>query len=102
MIHGSDVSIGCVAVGDVAIEELFVLVAKVGIERVEVVMCPSGEPASEVGAATPAWVVERYRELDARLRALGSPGVGSTLRERTNDHSAPETDPREQAAAGAR
>lgn len=40
MIHGKDVSVGCVAVGDEAIEELFVLVAERGRERVKVVIAP--------------------------------------------------------------
>jgi hypothetical protein len=70
MIHGSDVSVGCVAMGDEAIEELFVLAARVGIERVEVLMCPSTEPEQEIGAGTPGWVAERYRRLTERLKAL--------------------------------
>ena len=32
-LHGKDVSVGCLAMGDAAIEELFVLVARTGIER---------------------------------------------------------------------
>ena len=39
-IHGSAVSIGCLAMGDRAIENLFVLVADVGIENVEVIVAP--------------------------------------------------------------
>lgn len=39
-IHGRDVSSGCLAVGDHAIETLFVLVADVGPERVRVVVAP--------------------------------------------------------------
>lgn len=39
-IHGKDVSIGCVALGDEAIEELFVLVARTGAPNVRVVIAP--------------------------------------------------------------
>jgi hypothetical protein len=39
-IHGGSESIGCLAIGDPAIEELFVLVADAGIERVEVFLAP--------------------------------------------------------------
>ena len=40
-IHGKDVSIGCVALGDRAIEELFTLVAETGTERVKVIIAPN-------------------------------------------------------------
>lgn len=39
-IHGKSASIGCLAVGDVAIEELFLLVNKVGLKNVEVLIAP--------------------------------------------------------------
>jgi murein L,D-transpeptidase YafK len=39
-IHGKDVSIGCIALGDEAIEELFSLVSKVGKQNVEVIVAP--------------------------------------------------------------
>lgn len=39
-IHGSNVSIGCLAMGDPAIEELFTLAAKTGYAKVEVVIAP--------------------------------------------------------------
>ena len=40
-IHGKRASIGCVAIGDEAIEELFVLADKVGLPNVEVVISPN-------------------------------------------------------------
>ena len=40
MIHGSRVSIGCLPVGDDAIEELFALAARVGFRNVRVVVSP--------------------------------------------------------------
>jgi murein L,D-transpeptidase YafK len=39
-IHGRTASIGCLAMGDPAIEELFVLVQKVGHEHVLVLISP--------------------------------------------------------------
>ena len=39
-IHGGAKSIGCVAIGDRAIEDLFVLVADVGMENVTVIVAP--------------------------------------------------------------
>jgi hypothetical protein len=40
MIHGGAASIGCLAMGDPAAEELFVLAAGVGVERVGAVLSP--------------------------------------------------------------
>jgi murein L,D-transpeptidase YafK len=70
MIHGGAASIGCIAIGDAAIEEVFVLAAAVGVERIEVLLCPSALPDAEVVASTPSWVAERYRILAGRLRTL--------------------------------
>ena len=40
MIHGSDGSVGCLAMGDPVAEELFVLAAAAGIENVTIVLAP--------------------------------------------------------------
>ncbi|MBF0439072.1 MAG: L,D-transpeptidase family protein [Magnetococcales bacterium] len=39
-IHGDSYSIGCIALGDVAIEELFVLTAMAGLDNVQVIVSP--------------------------------------------------------------
>jgi len=73
MIHGSDRSIGCIAVGDEAAEDLFVIAADAGIENVTVVIVPrdfrrTGETALMPGQ--PEWVHELYAELALKLRSL--------------------------------
>ena len=40
-IHGKDRSIGCIAIGDNSIEQLFVLAYSVGIKNVEVIIAPN-------------------------------------------------------------
>lgn len=40
MIHGSDGTVGCVPIGDDAIEDVYYLVAKVGFRNVEIVIAP--------------------------------------------------------------
>lgn len=40
MIHGGAASVGCLAMGDPAAEELFVLAAEAGIENVTIVLSP--------------------------------------------------------------
>lgn len=71
-IHGGNLSIGCLAIGDSAIEELFCLVAETGKENVQVIIAPhdfrvkSGEP---VGNGI-AWTAELYAEVKESLAAF--------------------------------
>ncbi len=71
MIHGGAASIGCVAIGDEAIEELFWIVATVGMEKTELIFVPSTstQPANEL-SAQPPWLKERYARLLAALTQL--------------------------------
>ncbi len=73
MIHGGAASVGCLAMGDSGAEELFVLAADVGIERVAVVLCPVDfrVAEAEVGVeGMPAWIKPRYEALRERLNNL--------------------------------
>lgn len=70
MIHGGAASIGCVAIGDPAIEEIFWLVASVGLERTSVVIAPSQRPLVHLRADSPSWLRARYERLTARLSDL--------------------------------
>lgn len=68
-IHGKDVSIGCVALGDRAIEELFTLVAETGHSRVQVIIAPND--LRTAGAVqhedAPLWIGQLYRTVAAAL-----------------------------------
>lgn len=68
-IHGKDVSIGCVALGDRAIEELFTLVALTGASRVKVIIAPNDLRAGGalIHGDAPAWVGPLYRTIAAAL-----------------------------------
>lgn len=72
-IHGRAASIGCLAMGDETIEELFVLTAHVGVEHVKVVIAPH-DPRSyflEAGAGElPKWTSELYANISREIRAL--------------------------------
>ena len=59
MIHGAAGSIGCLAMGDPASEEIFILAARTGIENIQLILSP---------------VDFRVRDLPSRL----SPGPGWT------------------------
>ena len=68
-IHGDQVSIGCVAMGDPAIEELFTLVAQTGHQRVKVIIAPNDLRAggAVIHEDAPTWVGQLYRIVAAAL-----------------------------------
>jgi hypothetical protein len=74
MIHGSDASIGCLAMGDQAAEDLFVLAAETGIQNIKVILCPvdfrvRGLPSGKSRA--PEWTSEIYEDIRRELSKLG-------------------------------
>jgi murein L,D-transpeptidase YafK len=72
-IHGGAASIGCLAVGDEAVEELYHLVGEVGPENVLVLIAPNdirqGRPEFR-SPRSPPWVDELYRDLRRELAAF--------------------------------
>ncbi len=76
MIHGSSVSVGCLAMGDEAAEDLFVLAADVGLPGVRVVIAPVDFRAGKTvprAEQLPKWTAELYSEIRASLAELPSP-----------------------------
>jgi hypothetical protein len=71
-IHGKNVSIGCVALGDPAIEELFTLVAEAGHARVRVIIAPNDlrTGGAIVHEESPSWVGQLHRTIAAALAAF--------------------------------
>ena len=69
MIHGARASIGCLAMGNEAAEDLFVLAALAGPEHVRVVISPTDfpDPTSGVPSILSVWVRELYLSLRAEL-----------------------------------
>lgn len=71
MIHGGAASIGCLALGDPAIEEVFTLAARVGIAQVDALILPHDlrrDPAFPPGG--PAWMAGRYQAMLVAVQAL--------------------------------
>jgi len=74
MIHGGSASIGCLAMGDAAIEQLFVLAADVGVENIKVIIAPrdlrvnrrTGLPIE------PKWIGELYNEIEAAMKEVAA------------------------------
>lgn len=67
-IHGKAVSIGCLAIGDQAIEELFVLVATIGLDKVTVILAPQQDMEKvELNSPVRPWVPELYTNIKQSL-----------------------------------
>jgi hypothetical protein len=76
MIHGKASSIGCLAVGDEAAEEIFWLAAEIGHRNLRLVIAPTdfrrrGVPAIESGA--PQWLPKLYAEVAAAMAEYPTP-----------------------------
>lgn len=74
MIHGTAASIGCLAMGNQVAEDLFILAALSGKERVSIVVAPTDFRRTEVRAApgSPPWLTELYRNIKAALSQFPS------------------------------
>lgn len=73
MIHGNTCSIGCLAMGNEAAEELFVLAAETGIEKISVILSPIDFRAHELPKRMidlPDWTEELYEAIKEELRRL--------------------------------
>jgi murein L,D-transpeptidase YafK len=73
MIHGNAVSVGCLAIGDAAAEELFVLAAETGCDNARVVIAPVDFRRRQLPTDfTPpvAWTAELYGQLERAVMSL--------------------------------
>jgi murein L,D-transpeptidase YafK len=73
MIHGSNASIGCLAMGDQAAEDLFILAAETGIEHISVILSPVDfrkRSFPEVTHTLPEWTGVLYEQIIQELSKL--------------------------------
>ncbi len=75
MIHGSTCSVGCLAMGDEAAEDLFVLAALTGIERVALIFSPVDFRfhALDVTPQSRPWIPELYKTIQLALAPFPKP-----------------------------
>lgn len=76
MIHGGAVSIGCLAMGDPAVEDLFVLAALIGVGHIRVVWSPVDfrrEGLPPVKPGEPGWLPGLYEQIQGELKRYPLP-----------------------------
>ena len=71
MIHGSQYSAGCLAMGDMAAEDLFVLAAETGIENTQIILSPVDFRKKDRTTNSPPWISELYAQIKSELQKLG-------------------------------
>ena len=69
-IHGNRLSIGCIAIGNEAIQQLFPLVYYTGIRHVEVVIAPDDfrKYRPVYGKVHPKWLPTLYKQINHELK----------------------------------
>jgi hypothetical protein len=73
-IHGRSASIGCLAMGDTVIEELFVLVHKTGLSNTSVIISPTNPSLNKLKApiGAPVWVNELYKNIEKQYSSVAN------------------------------
>ncbi|KTD51598.1 Legionella secretion system protein A [Legionella quinlivanii] len=69
-LHGKSLSVGCLAVGDKAIDQLFLLSRRVGLNNIKMIIAPNdlrvAKPATS-NFAQPRWLPELYKQITDAL-----------------------------------
>lgn len=70
-LHGKSLSVGCLAVGDLGIDQLFLLAHRVGLNHVQMIIAPNdlrkAKPATN-HFAQPHWLPELYKQIGTALK----------------------------------
>ncbi|MEO0044321.1 MAG: hypothetical protein RL329_3769 [Bacteroidota bacterium] len=80
-VHGKAVSIGCVAIGDASIEELFYMTSKIGIQNSVFLGVPHDFRKKSIVQQDKIWLNELYQQLNDTLHQKYSPSFESRKRE---------------------
>ena len=74
MIHGSNVTIGCIPIGDESIEELYMLVQKVGMSNTKLILAPVDFRKMNVNIKEDKhpWLRELYDEITKEMKHFTS------------------------------
>lgn len=69
-LHGKSLSVGCLAIGDKAIDQLFLLTRRVGLNHAKVIIAPNDlrhEKPATATFAQPRWLPELYKQITNAL-----------------------------------
>lgn len=80
MIHGNRVSIGCLAMGDTAAEDLFTLAADTGLAHIDVILAPLDlrKHAAPTLPNAPHWISDLYDDIRKAMSSLPTPEASGT------------------------
>ena len=70
-IHGKSMSVGCLAVGDRAIDQLFLLGRRIGLDHMRLIIAPNDLRKDKPATATfaqPRWLPELYKQIEVALK----------------------------------
>lgn len=70
-LHGKSVSVGCLAIGDKAIDQLFLLARRVGLSHIQLIIAPNDlrrGKAATPSFAQPKWLPELYHRIGNALK----------------------------------
>jgi hypothetical protein len=69
-LHGKSKSVGCLAVGDHAIDQIFLLSRRVGLKQVQLIIAPNdlrrGKPKTKL-QTQPRWLPDLYENIEKEL-----------------------------------
>ena len=74
-IHGKNLSVGCLAIGDLAIDQLFILARRVGLNNIQVIIAPNDMRNSKPSTSTfaqPRWLPELYKRIAESLKPFST------------------------------
>jgi murein L,D-transpeptidase YafK len=72
-LHGKTYSVGCLAVGNDAIEQLFLLSRRVGLKNIQIIISPNdlrSRRAATNNLAQPSWLPELYKKIGHALSSF--------------------------------
>jgi hypothetical protein len=70
-LHGKNMSVGCLAIGDSAIDQLFILARRVGLVHMQVIIAPNDlrhHKPKTASFAQPRWLPELYKKISESLK----------------------------------
>lgn len=74
-LHGKSLSVGCLAVGDKGIDQLFLLAHRVGLNHVQMIIAPNdlrhAKPATNT-FTQPRWLPELYKQIGIALKPFST------------------------------